>query len=214
MATLEELMAEVGLAPSKAQEKTASQKPSSKEVSEVLENLGLSGDIEEIEGAGVTKQAAEEKNMGLTDIYEQVFAGEVATEEEAPAQTEETQEKVASAETEETEPSTVFGELVGYNFAAARESFLDKLAGDLEAEAGAGHDPMAGMEGGGQLTGVIGKAKSPHMPVNVKNEPGKALHTSGSASPYAGPKGKAMPIIQAYLKRVGGKEALIGAQKD
>lgn len=211
MATLEEILAQVGLsdvAPS--QTKTASAAaPSSKEVNKVLEDLGLSG-VEEIDNAGVTKTASEERNhMGLTEVYESLF-GEAAP----AAAAESTQEKVAAAattegetttETTEVVPSTALGELVGVYFNVMEDAYVEKLAGDLEMEAGAGHKPFAHQPASGELTKIVGKEGDPMIAKNHDASSGAGLKvTTGGNTPYSL---KAKAQIKAILKRTMKSEA-------
>lgn len=212
MATIEEILAQVGLGDTPpSQTKTASAgSPSSKEVNKVLEDLGLSG-VEEISSAGVTKTASEERNnMGLTELYESIFEDAAAPAAEpvqektaaaaaapaAPAAP--VQEKTASAEGEE-DPSTAVGELTGIYFNVLEEAFVEKLAGDLEMEAGAGHSPLGGNKGGGELTRIIGKEGDPSIPMNHDSTSGAGLKANpGNQTPYSL---KARAQIKAVLKR-------------
>lgn len=205
MATIEEILAQVGLSDAPSQTKTAAAKgsPSSKEVNQVLEDLGLSG-VEEVD-AGVTKTASEERNqMGLTDLYENIFA-EAAPEAiaaEVPAQ-----EKTAAAEvTEEVEgteevvePSTAMGELTGIYFNVLEDAFVEKLAGDLEMEAGSGHKPQAGIKDGGELSRIVGKEGDPSVAMNHDASSGAGMKANpGNQTPYSL---KAKAQIKAILKR-------------
>lgn len=190
MATLEQLLAEVGLAE-ESQEKTASASaPSTNEVNQVLEGLGLAGMSDE----GVTKTASQERNhMNLLDVYEGVF-GEEVTETEG-------QEKVAYASGEEyvNEGSTSMGELVGIYFNVLHDSCMEKIAGDLEAEAGAGHNPFAHSPESGELSKIVGKEGNPHQPMNHEVGSGKPLVTNpGNHTPYSL---KAQAQVKSILKR-------------
>jgi hypothetical protein len=201
MATLEEILAQVGLSEAPSQTKTASAAaPSSKEVNKVLEDLGLSG-VEDIDNAGVTKTASEGRNhMGFTDIYDSMF-GEVA-----PAATEETQVKTAAADAvataeagaeEVTESSTAMGELTGIYFNVLEDSFYEKLAGDLEMEAGKGHKSVD--NAGGELSRIVGKEGDPRIAVNHDPASGAGLKVNpGNQTPYSL---KAKAQIKAILKR-------------
>lgn len=206
MATIEEILAQVGLSDAPSQTKTAAAagSPSSKEVNKVLEDLGLSG-VEDVDSAGVTKTASEERNhMGLTDLYENIFA-EAAPEAiaaEVPGQ-----EKTAAAEvTEEVEgteevvePSTAMGELTGIYFNVLEDAFVEKLAGDLEMEAGAGHKPQAGVKDGGELSRINGKQGDPSVAMNHDASSGAGMKANpGNQSPYSL---KAKAQIKAILKR-------------
>lgn len=208
MATLEEILAQVGLsdvAPSQTKTAAAAN-PSSKEVNKVLEDLGLSG-VEDLSAAGVTKTASEERNhMGLTEVYESLFG------EAAPAATEEGQEKVAAAEgeattegTEEVVPSTSLGELVGVYFNVLEDAYVEKVAGDLEMEAGAGHKPFAHQPAAGELSRIVGKEGDPMLPKNHDASSGAGLKvTTGGNTPYSL---KAKAQIKAILKRTMKSEA-------
>ena len=210
MATIEEILAQVGLSDVPSHTKTAAAKgsPSSKEVNKVLEDLGLSG-VEDVDNAGVTKTASEERNnMGLTDIYENIF-GEVVEATEG-------QEKVAAAaavgEAEVTEEvtgdedtSTALGSLTGIYFNVMHDAFMDKIAGDLESEAGAVHSPLAGNKGGGELTRIIGKEGDPSIPMNHDSTSGAGMKVNpGNQTPYSL---KARAQIKAILKRTMKSEA-------
>jgi hypothetical protein len=198
MATLEEILADVGLADN-AQTKTASAAaPSSKEVNSVLESLGLTG----LEGSAedITKTASDERNkMGLLSIYEDAFGEEVVVE---------TQTKVASTEEvtdDENEASTRFGELVGLYFSVAQDSLVEKLAGDLEMEAGDGYKPQGSAPAGGQLSEIVGKQGDPALPVNHDASSGAGLRVNtGNQTPYSL---KAKAQIKAILSRRMSTEA-------
>src|ERR1019366_6060553 len=177
MATIEEILAQVGLSDAPSHTKTAAAvgSPSSKEVNKVLEDLGLSG-VEEVDNAGVTKTASEERNnMGLTDIYENIF-GEAAPEAVEPteqvkvataaaaAAAAAVETEVVAASTEEvTEPSTAMGELTGIYFNVLEDAFVEKLAGDFEMEAGKGHKSVD--NAGGELSRIVGKEGDPRIAV-------------------------------------------------
>lgn len=207
MATIEEILAQVGLSDAPlSQTKTAAVgSPSSKEVNKVLEDLGLSG-VEDIDNAGVTKTASEERNhMGLTDIYENIFgeAAPVETEVVEPA----AQEKVAAAaatvetevEAEATEQTSAMGELTGVYFNVLEDAFVEKIAGDLEMEAGAGHKPQGGVKGGSELSRIVGKEGDPAVAVNHNPSSGAGLKVNpGNQTPYSL---KAKAQIKAILKR-------------
>src|ERR1019366_3746344 len=186
MATLEEILADVGLSEPSGQTKTASAQgtPSTKEVNSVLEGLGLSG----VEDAGVTKIASDERNnMAFLDIYESVF-GDTAPVDEVVEQT-----KVAAAaapvvtetEIDENPNTTAFGELAGVYLSVAIDGLVEKLAGDLEMEAGTGHKPQASAPGGGQLSEITGKIGDPSIEMNYDASSGKPLVTNpGNQTPY------------------------------
>lgn len=204
MATLQELMAECGLGDApKGQTKTANEKPSSEEVNKVLADLGL--DESALAAAdGVTKVAGDERNdMSLTEIYGKMFGEDQGQPEET------TVTKTASSEEDNTNQDaddSVFASLAGAYFSEMVDSTMDKLAADLEAEAGAGHNPLP-EHTGGQLTTVIGKPKDPHLPVNHKGNADAKLETNNAKTPYT------FAAVQAYLKRLGGSQMLVGAQK-
>jgi len=194
MATLNELMADVGLGTVPQQTKQASATKSvNEEISKVLENLGLGTDGETIKTA--SEETNNEENggpMGLQGIYENLF-GDVAPAAEAV----EPQEKIASEVETEVSASEGFGELAAAYFGVAKEAFVEKIAGDLEAEAGAGHDPMGAMPSGGQLTNIIGAPKQAKLPVNAPQ--GEAHHvTTGNQSPYSL---KVLAQVKQILKR-------------
>lgn len=199
MATLEEILADVGLSESPSQTKTAAA-PSTSEVNEVLEGLGLDG-IEE--AAGQIKTASEERNhMGLTDIYEDLFGEETVTED---GQTKVASEEVVEEEGEEASGSNALGELTGIYFNVMQEEFMDKIAGDLEAEAGAGHKPQSGVKDGGQLSSIVGKEGDPAVAVNHPASSGAPLKVmTGNKSPY-GPNARA--AIKQILSRKMKSEA-------
>lgn len=188
MATLEEILAQVGLGDAGVQTKTASQaSPTTKEVNDVLDGLGLSG-LGEDEG-GVTKTASDERNqMGLTDIYEDMF-GEKAPAAPAPEQTKVAAEvaPVAATVTEdEAGQESPVGELTGIYFNVMHDAWQEKLAGDLEAEAGAGVKPQASAPGGGELSKIVGKEGDPAIAMNHDASGGKALKVNpGNQTPYS-----------------------------
>lgn len=212
MASLQDILAEYGLADAPVQTKTASATPAAtSEVQEVLKGLGLDGAED-----GVTKVANETnvnkgEPMSLQDIYGQLF------EEAAPAAP--VQEKVAgeapAAPTEEVtnEASLLFGELTAHYLNEGVAGYLEeveKVAGSVEAEAGAGELPQAHVHGGGQLTSVIGAPKDPHMPVNHSASSGAPLHvTTGGNTPYSL---KEQALKKAILKRM--QAAPVGEIKD
>lgn len=208
MATIDEILSSVGLGDKPSQTKTASagSTPSSKEVNKVLEDLGLSG-AEDISNAGVTKTASEERNhMGLTELYDQVF-GEAAPAAPADDGQNKTASAAAAAEGDpaveptqgDSNPITDLGELTGIYFNVAEEAYLDKVAGDLEHEAGSGHSPLGGNKGGGELTRIIGKEGDPSVAVNHDPVSGAGLKVNpGNQTPYSL---KARAQIKAILKR-------------
>jgi hypothetical protein len=186
MATLQELIAQAGLAdaPPAGQTKTASEatKPAAtSEVDRVLANLGLAD-------AGTVKTASESTqstggSMGLKSVYEEIF-GQV----EAPTegQTKEAAAATAEAANEETTATSGFGELVGEYFNAAVEPFFQKVSGELESEAGKGESPVAHQDGASSLGKTLGKEGDPHMPVNHSASSGAHLKvTTHNQSPYS-----------------------------
>ena len=190
MATLQELMAEVLGSPSKEelQKQASAAKPTTQEVDQALENLGLrdSGTVKTASEAG-----AEPGNGGtisLAQIYEQIM-GEAAPAAAAEATT----EKTAAAATEPTaseagdeDASTLFGEMVGDYFNVMAEPFFDKVAADLETEAGAGESPVEGQTTGGSMTAALGKPADPHLHVNHPASSGAPLRvTTKGTSPYS-----------------------------
>lgn len=193
MATMQEILDEVGLGEAgHTKTATATTAPSSKEVNDVLDSLGLSN-VESVEAAGVTKTASEGRNrMGMTDLYEEIFGGEAA-----PAAT---QEKTAAAATEageQTEVESQAGELTGIYFNVLRDAAFDKIAGDLEMEAGKGFQPDAGSSG--ELTKIVGKEGNPRVAVNHDPSSGAGMVANpGNQTPYSL---KAKAQIKAILKR-------------
>ena len=191
MATLQELMAEVFGESSKEISKEASAaKTTSEEINEVLANLGL----EDSETVKTAAESEKENNkggsMGLMSIYEQIMNEVPAAEQEKIAS--EGEATSSSESTEETNSTTAFGELVGEYFNVMAEPFFDKIAGDLEAEAGAGNHPKGDLKDA--------KKEEPHLPVNHKPENGKALEvTTGGTSPYSL---KEKALMKAILTRL------------
>ena len=175
MATLQELMAECFGEPSAVLQKQASEsKASVDEIDEVLANLGLE-DSETVEAASETEKTNENGGtMGLQHIYEQIMEEQVGQEKVAG----ETTEPVEQVSAEEATPTTAFGELVGEYFNVMAVPFFEKVAGDLEDEAGEGSEPLSG----------LGDAKEqmPHLPVNADMKNGRSMQaTTGGASPYS-----------------------------
>lgn len=207
MATLAELMAEVMGEPAQTgHDKQASAKPTTDEIDQVLANLGL-GDTESVKTASDQSDKTG-GSMGLMEIYEKIMG------EEAPvAQEEQTSEKTASeaapaeqATEEASDSSTAFGELVGEYFNVMAEPFFDKVAGDLESEAGAGEQPLAHAGGSGSMGKAIAPQKDPHLPVNHSASGGHDLKVmTGGKSPYS------LAVKQKLLKRLG--DGIVGEQK-
>jgi hypothetical protein len=191
--TLDQLMAECGLASStsvKEHEKVASA-PAKDEIDQVLEGLGLNSLATEEES--VEKVASENEttggNMSLTRIYEEMFGTEEQIEKVA---SEEVVEQVEQTESREN----LFGQLVAHYFNAGQSEYIEKVAAEMDSD----QQPLAHASTGGQLTGIIGEARDPHLPVNADASGGKALHVmTGSQSPYS--LASAGPAIKAVLKR-------------
>lgn len=186
--TLDQLMAECGLSTSsspKEQEKIASAVVSS-EIDQVLEGLGLNSTAAEEES--LQKVANETGNtggnMGLQSIYEEMFGSEEHIEKVASEATYETY----TAEGEDS-AENIFGQMVAHYFNVGHDAFFEKIAEDSQ--------PLAGLPSGGQLTGVIGQARDPHLPVNMKSEAGAPQYSLASAG----------PAIKAVLKRKISAEA-------
>ena len=195
MATLQELMAEVlDVAPANGgQEKTASAtKPTSTEVDQVLDNLGLQG-AEAVKTASASEEQKNGGNMSLADIYEQMMGV-------APAEA--GQEKTASAQAaagEASDESTAFGELVGEYFNEIAAPYFDKVASDLETEAGKGEQPLAHVPTGGSMTAALGKPADPMLPKNHSASGGAAINAAAhNSTPYAL---KEQALKKAILKR-------------
>jgi hypothetical protein len=183
MATMEEILASVGLGDeaSEGQTKTASAAPSSDEVNDVLEGLGLSG----VDVTGQTKTASEERNnMGLTNIYEDLFSAEAEGEGQEKTASEEGGEGYEQVEDGEGSPSNDLGELTGIYFNIMREELMDKLAGDLQAEAGAGHAPLMD-HAGGELSRIVGKEGDPRIRNNHGQSEAGLKVTTGNQTPYS-----------------------------
>jgi hypothetical protein len=198
--TLSEILADCGMDDSQGQTKTASAKPSTTEVDQVLENLGL--DSTTVKTASEKTQTGGNMNS-LQSVYEQIFGEDTATETvktaseqvETPAQKTETEDfaKVASAAFGEA-TATYFNELLG-----AYSEALEKTAGSVESEAGAGEQPLHHIQPSGGLTSAIGKPADPAMPVNhsASSKAPAQVATKGQ-TPYS-LKGAAMKEI---LKRI------------
>jgi hypothetical protein len=119
-----------------------------------------------------------------------------------------TTEQTATTEVTETEvektASTAFGEVVGTYFNVLCDNFvaevegLDKVAGDLEAEAGEGYAPQGGGERS-ELSKIIGKEGDPALKVNRDASSGAGLKVNpGNQTPYSL---KAGAQIKQILKR-------------
>jgi hypothetical protein len=193
MATLEELMADVLGSQSVGQTKQASAaKPETSEIDQVLANLGLSSS-ETVKTASEQETQTTGGTMGLLDIYERIMS-------DAPAGAAET-EKVANegAAAAESTVTGAFGELVGEYFNVMAGPYFDKVAGDLESEAGEGHAPMGSLSAPSSLGKTIGKEGDPHLKVNREMSNGKKLDvTTGNKSPYSL---KEKALLKAILRR-------------
>jgi hypothetical protein len=197
MATLQELMAEVLGESTGGQEKTASAaKPSASEVDQALENLGLQGS----EAVKTASEAQENENnggnMSLTAIYEQIMGG---------IDPEATQEKTASAEggaasAEGSDESTAFGELVAEYFNEVQDAYFEKVASDLETEAGKGETPLQHVQTGGSMTSALGKPSEPRLEQNHSASSGSPIHAAvQNSTPYAL---KEQALKKTILKRM------------
>lgn len=203
MATLQELMAECfGESETDLLKQASAPKTSTDEIDQVLANLGLE-DSEAVSAATESETSNNGGSMGLMDIYEEIMS-------ETPAATEEAQQKVASEyAAEENAATTQFGELVGQYFNFMAGPFFSKVAGDLEAEAGAGHHPMGDLDASSQLGKSLGKQSDPHLPVNHKPENGKALPAAKGDHPYSL---KEIALIKQILSRLAAGH--VGAYKE
>jgi hypothetical protein len=212
MPTIEEILTQVGLGDSQSQTKTAAatSAPKSQEVNQVLESLGLSG-VDESAAAGVTKTASEGRNnMGFSDFYDDLFAD--VTPDAAAAAAAAEQEKTAAAaaaaaggegasaaEVAVEDPTDNFGQLTGVYVNVLADSYFEKLAGDLEMEAGKGFKPQAGVNDGGELSRIVGKEGDPSIEMNHDASSGAGLKVNpGNQTPYSL---KARAQIKAILKR-------------
>lgn len=183
MATLQELMAEVLGETSTGQEKTASAaKPSTSEVDQVLENLGLQGSEAVVKTASAAGEASKNGgNMSLADIYEQIMGST------APEATQEKTASEAAAPAEGSTESTAFGELVGEYYNEIAEPYFDKVAADLETEAGRHEEtPLQHATGGGSMTSALGKPAEARLQVNHSASGGAPIHAGvQNSTPYA-----------------------------
>lgn len=189
MATLQELMAEVLGGDQSGQTKEAqATKSTTDEIDQVLENLGLD-ESESVKTASENENTNDGGNMsGLMGIYEEIMGDETGAE------------KVADSGYEgDDSASTAFGELVGSYFNEMAGPFFDKVASDLEAEAGQGEQPMAHAPVGGSMGRTLGAQRDPHLPVNHSASSGAKLETmTGNSSPYS------LAVKQKLLKRMAG----------
>jgi hypothetical protein len=191
MATLRELMAEFDIGEEHTKQASVT-KTSKDEIDQVLENLGI-GDAETV------KTASENENkdggsMGLQDIYEKIMGEDVSAQEkvasETPATEETSQEKVASSS---------FGELTGEYFNVVAAPYFEKVAGDLEVEAGQGHAPMGDLDEKSSLGKSLGQQADPHLKVNHAPKNGQRIDAAtGGKSPYSL---KEKALLKAILSR-------------
>jgi hypothetical protein len=192
MASLHELLAEckISIPQTSGQEKTAAAaKPSSDEIDRVLENIGLKEGSQE-KTASETEIKDGGKDMSLENIYKQVF-GEQETTQVSENNTEKTAGET-EAQTEEQSASTAFGGLVGEYFNVMADPYFEKVAGDLETEAGKGTVPTASLP--------KGSAGDPHMPVNHPASGGAELKVmTNNQSPYSL---KEQALQKAILRRM------------
>lgn len=136
--------------------------------------------------------------MSLTAIYEQIMGG---------IDPEASQEKTASAGTngaageEGSDESTAFGELVGEYFNEVAEPYFDKVAADLETEAGRNEEqPLQHAPVGGSMGSALGKQQDPHLQVNHSASGGAGLHAAvQNSTPYAL---KEQALKKTILKRM------------
>lgn len=190
MSSLQEILADYGLADATVTKTASAGAPAANEVEAMLKQMGLEG-----ADLGVTKVASESNGnkgepMSLQDIYGQLFdtaapaaaatVEKTAAEQSAPA---------AGSEEVANEGSMLFGELTAHYLNQGMAGYLDeieKVAGSVVAEAGPGEQPLAHAATGGQLTGIIGSAKDPQLPVNHSASGGAALKvTTGGTTPYS-----------------------------
>lgn len=201
MASLQDIMRDCGLAPTElTKEASATSTASVSEVDEVLENLGINKTASE-------EAAPNGGPMNLDHFYQQVMGTKDAPAVvAAPAVVEET--KVASAPVEAEGPTSDFGTTTGSYLQATMGAFLEKVAASLEAEAGKGHQPQAGVDASGSMSAVIGKPGDPAMAVNHDASSGADLKvTTQGHSPYS-----LAVVQQQILKRIKGV-GVVGEQK-
>jgi hypothetical protein len=186
--TIKELLSETGLETAPATtEKTAAARSTTEEVDEVLRSLGV-GDSTTVKTASENVKPNGGSMKSMADMYEEIIGAAPA----APT-TEKTASEVAAAAAATAEVTTTedgadadFGSLVGSYFNEALNPFVEKVAKDLEAEAGAGFKPLAGINGDGSLAAVIGKEGDPSLGQNHKaTGGGKIDATTGNHSPYS-----------------------------
>ena len=204
MASLQELLAECNLTDTAVagQEKTAAAaKPSTDEVDRVLENLGLKETGQE-KTASATEKETGGNDMSLYEMYTKAF--------DQVEPTAEVIEKVASDVSTENSATLALGELVGEYFNGAVDAYageFEKFAADLEAAAGKGTVPTAGLPSG--------EKGDPHLPVNRDASGGEKLTVmTHSDSPYAFGPGKLLQersMQKAILKKM--RAATIGEVK-
>jgi hypothetical protein len=185
--TLKELLSETGLETAPVTEKTASSNLSSTdEVDEVLRSLGV-GSTATVKTASENTKSNGGSMKSMSDIYEEICGA-------APAETEKTAAEVeaeataAAAATEITEENSDsdFGSMVGAYFNESLSPYVEKIAKDLEAEAGAGHKPLAGIHGDGSLSPVLGATGDPQLAKNHQATGGGKINAmTGNTSPYS-----------------------------
>ena len=175
MATLQELMSECfGETPTGAVKEASAKTSTTREIDEVLSNLGLdnSESIKVASEASATETKETGGTMGLTDIYEQIMSGDVAMD------------KVASEATYENEATAELGELVGEYFNTMIDAYMSKVAEEAQ--------PMEDLEDA--------EEEMPHLPVNQRPTLGKSIDTStGGTSPYSL---KEKALVKAILSRM------------
>lgn len=210
MPTLDELMADVLGASSQEQTKTASAKPATtQEIDQVLEGLGLGGsEAVKTASANLNDNGGNMKGS-LTDLLYNDIMGEGEASANAQSTTEKTASEAASSD-EGTDAA--FGEAAGHYFNAAYETYLDKVAASLEAEAS--HNtgsPMGNLPAGSSVSKSLGLGKDTgHMDVNhkdaLKHEP------IASTTKNHGAYDEALKNKYSVLRRIKGL-GIIGEQK-
>jgi hypothetical protein len=181
--------------------KTASAPTANKqEIDRVIGEMGL-GDAASVKTAAENKQENTGGSMGLRE-----YLDNLSGEGQAPAAT--TDKVAADGGTTATEGqddgtngvSEAFGERLGHYFNVCAEEYCEKVAGDLQSEAGKGEQPLAHLQPSGSMTSAIGKPADPALPVNHSASDGEKVHAStGNQSPYGSLKETALK--KAILKR-------------
>lgn len=178
------------------------QKPSTEEIDRALEDLGLA-ESGTVKTASDVANKSNGGNMGLTEIYNQMFAEDTqpTTTETEPAAAEPTTKVASEAGGESNEDPNDFGSLVGHYFNVGTETFLEKVAAEAEAsDKGGDHNPLQHLGDKSALGGTLGNVGDPHMGNNYDASSGAASKAmTGSNSPYA-PLSKAL-MTKAILKR-------------